>query len=844
MSTDVSPASLDSAPVGLDSLDDSSLDDLTRPIPALGEGVESETVPMSPPVGLPGPVVDAETVIVRRPRTRLPARPWTRRRVAAYLPVVLAHVLVLGDLDVPVLRPVAALYLLLGLPAYMIWYRTNWTRASRQEAVVFSLVGGVILLMLAGLLLNWVLPWFGVDRPLEAVPAFVGLADAGLLALLWWRPVPATRTRFRTRRHLTSREQVVVVLGPLAVALAVCGAVRLNNGGDGIVTAAGLVVIGAAFLLMILWRFRIRQNVVLVTVYFLSLALLLMTSLRGWDITGHDIQREYYVFQLAQMHGQWGIGWFVDAYNACLSITILPAVLSAVTGLSGVVLFKVVFQVLFALCPVMVYLIARRFGSTLVALLATIYFVAFPTFFTDMPFMIRQEIGFLCLGATILMVTNARWAVQRRITWTLFFALGLVISHYSTTYVLIALIGIALAARGALVLAGLLRRRLRGGGGYPVLRREPAVLGAFTLVAVAAMAMLWTGPITQTGGHLERTAVNLVSAMFGGQPGDRSADVGYSLFAPPSPPPEEQLAEYQETVREETAAERAAGEYLPEDVLDRHPVELATAEPLSLTGAGDVLERIGIDVETLNTVIRQGAARMLQLLVLFGMVLVLLGRVRGWRPSQEIVLLAGSSFVVMMLQVLLPSLSAEYGVLRTFQQALFLLGPFLAAGSIALFSWLGHRWATRAALALAGVFYLSLVGLIPQVLGGYGAQLHLNNAGTYHELYQIDPQRAAAEQWVLARAEATGGAEVDVAEPLDRYTFTMTYDHPDLTVGDVFPAAVRPWSYVVLTRVGTRPVIASLPSDGGDVITYRYPVGVLTDTKDRIYSSGRAEVYR
>src|SRR5690606_33339093 len=106
-----------------------------------------------------------------------------------------------------------------------------------------------------------------------------------------------------------------------------------------------------------------------------------------------------------------------------------------------------------------------------------------------------------------------------------------------------------------------------------------------------------------------------------------------------------------------------------------------------------------------------------------------------------------------------------------------------------------------------------------------GAQLHLNNAGTYHELYQIDPQRAAAEQWVLARAEATGGAEVDVAEPLDRYTFTMTYDHPDLTVGDVFPAAVRPWSYVVLTRVGTRPVIASLPSDGGDVITYRYPVG-------------------
>ncbi len=813
--------------------------DETGPMPVIAP-IDDVTIPI-PVVRVP---VEDETSFIHVVPTRPPARPWTVGRIASFVPAVLAHVLVLGNLDVPVLRPVAALYLLLGLPVYMIWFRTNWTRSSRQEAVVFSLVGGVILLMLVGLVLNWVLPWFGIDRPLEAVPVFLGVTDVGLLALLWWRRIPATRTRFRTRRHLTSREQLVAVLGPLATVLAVVGAVRLNNGADGFVTGVALVLVGLAFLLMVLWRFQVRQNVVLVAVYFLGLAMLLMTSLRGWDVTGHDNQREYYVFQLAQMHGEWGIGWFVDAYNACLSITILPAVLSAVTGLSGVVIFKVVFQLLFALCPVMVYLIARRFGSTLVALLATVYFVAFPTFFTDMPFMARQQVGFLCLGATILVVTNARWAVQRRILWTLFFATGLVISHYSTTYVLIALIGIALVARGVLFVGRVLRRYVLRRPDRPLVHQEPAVMGVFTLVAVIAMALVWTGPITHTGGHLEQTAVSLVATLAGGEPGERSADVGYSLFPPPTPPPAQRLAEHEAIVRDQTAVERAEGHYLPLDVLGRNPVELTQPELLPLTAAGRALESVGVDVETVNSVIRQGAARMLQVLVLLGLVLAMIGRVRGWRPSREVFLLAGSSFVVMMLQVVLPSLSAEYGVLRTFQQALFLLAPFLAAGSVALFSWLGHRWSIRAATALAAVFFLSLVGLIPQTLGGYGAQLHLNNSGTYRELYLIDPQRSAAEQWVLGRAESTGGGEIDVALPLDRYTFTMTYDHPDLTVGDVYPGLVRPWSYVLLNRVGTRPAVASVPPDDGDVLTYRYPLGVLTETKNRIYSSSQSEVYR
>ena len=97
------------------------------------------------------------------------------------------------------------------------------------------------------------------------------------------------------------------------------------------------------------------------TLYLLSLALLLMTSLRGWYVTGHDIQVEYRVFQLTAAHARWDISDFHNAYNACLSITILPTELAQIVRVDSPYIYKVFFQLIFAACPVLVYAIARRY---------------------------------------------------------------------------------------------------------------------------------------------------------------------------------------------------------------------------------------------------------------------------------------------------------------------------------------------------------------------------------------------------------------------------------------------------------------------------------------------------
>src|ERR1035441_2621063 len=92
--------------------------------------------------------------------------------------------------------------------------------------------------------------------------------------------------------------------------------------------------------------------------------------------------------------------------NACLSITILPTEVGQVAHVDDPYVYKFFFQLIFALCPVLVYAIARRYWSGSISVLAVVYFIGFPTFFTDMSFLNRQEIAFVFVCVALLAITN------------------------------------------------------------------------------------------------------------------------------------------------------------------------------------------------------------------------------------------------------------------------------------------------------------------------------------------------------------------------------------------------------------------------------------------------------
>jgi uncharacterized membrane protein len=768
----------------------------------------------------------------RRPRQRLGDRGVQR---ALVLSVAIGN----GALLAPTpLRLAGALWLTLLLPTWLIRVRIRWeTRPA--HAWLLSVAVDLLAIMLIGLVANQVLPVVGVSRPLDTVPVLLttDLAVAGLLA--WrWHVVP----QLPRIPSLTGREGLLLGTAAVVLLLGVAGPIRLNNGLSGDTTLAMLVLAGVLIAVLARWITQVRPTTTLVVVYVLSLSLLLMTSLRGWEVTGHDIQRELEVLRLTQSHGSWDPDRFSDAYNACLSLTILPTVLSQLTGIPALWVFKVLFPVLFALCPVQVYLLARRTTAPLPAMLASVFFIGFPTYFTDMPFLNRQQIAFVFVGA-ILLVISEGWTVRRRQVWMGVLTVGLTLSHYSTMYVLLAVcMGSWLLQRlGPFVIPLLRRLRLTRAQAGP----RPLVAGVVNIVAMAALAALWAGPVTHTGDQVGMSFAATVAGLNGAD-GDRSTDVAYSLFSVPPPPSwQEVVDEERARTLAETAKGRADGGYLPAELVEDLPIQAKPPTSLPFTALGRWAVEHEVDVAQVNDVMRAGAARLLQVLVVIGLLTTLLGAPRALRVTREGYALAASSFAVIAAQVLLPAVSAEYGVLRAFQQGLFLLAPFIVAAAMQVLGLLGRRAALGGTTALAITFFWSLTGVLPQSLGGYPAQLHLNNTGDYYDYYYGQPLERAGIAWLQRQVTADRRLGLDVGVAMDEPTFDRSVSYSRLrSVDNAFPTLIGTDQYVLLGRAAVREDEASFEAPNGDLVTYLYPIHVLDQAKDLIYDNGDVRVYR
>ena len=130
--------------------------------------------------------------------------------------------------------------------------------------------------------------------------------------------------------------------------LAIGGANTLNNGGSNWLALSVLGIIAGLFIAAVCLERRLGRHYGAI-IFAIAVSLLLGTSMRGWGITGHDIMQEYQVFQLTASHAAWHMQYYQDAYNACLSITILPTIISRLTGISDPYVYKFAFQLFAAL---------------------------------------------------------------------------------------------------------------------------------------------------------------------------------------------------------------------------------------------------------------------------------------------------------------------------------------------------------------------------------------------------------------------------------------------------------------------------------------------------------------
>ena len=765
-------------------------------------------------------------------------------RVYAPLLATLAWAASTLYLPVNILSATLTLVLLPTVPGYLL-YRVLVGYPQRQlksRIFLYSVGLSLALLMVIGLGLNQILLAMGHTQPLTApnIVAAIGGSVVALALTTAFRDGPQRTSRFKqylqpaTWRRRGPSFWKSVGLASLLTSfplLAIAGANILNNGGNNAVAliAAGLA---AAAMLGLAWTNKQRyQALYPLGLFSIAATLLLGTSMRGWEITGHDVMQEFQVFQLTAQHSLWSMSFYQDAYTACLSITILPTILQKLSGLYDPYIFKLVFQLLFALMAPLLYAGLRTYVPRKPAFLATLVFMTFPTFLTDMMMLNRQEVAMMLFALSIMAGLDKSLSKFARYALMIIFLGGMVLSHYSTSYITISVLIVAVLLGALLSLARPLLRRMKLKG--LTAGSNFSIFPPYIVALVLLMAIGWNGLATNTAGNISQTLAGIgndVVRMFNPKAAPpkpvSSATVGGSNFS-----------SYVEYIQK-TLPLPQKDYYGDAYVADYMPAELQEAN----APVAPVVQKLGVSggmLDALYGKLRTGYVGLLAALLGLGLFMMLWQRTATRLPRQY-ALLGVSCLIVVVLQVVLPSDAINYGLTRVIQQGLVVLSLPAIVGIAWLLGRLRFSFGTRYRLLAVGLLamFLVLSSWLSTLTGGYKPALAFSNSGFYYEAYYTHPDEIQADKWLQTQAPKGSRVYSDEFSRRKMVTYANIFPQPTLV-----PTAIPVDSYVYLSNGDT--TFNEIPVYyNGNLLFYSMPTYFLTTHKSLLYNSGSVMIYK
>ncbi|PPK67347.1 hypothetical protein V5P93_005621 [Actinokineospora auranticolor] len=697
--------------------------------------------------------------------------------------------------------------LVLVVPGVLLLRAIRLPSAAVSRLPVYVPVASLVVLYGAGLPVNLLGPLIGVDQPLRPVPVAVALTLVCLaLVGVDLRRAPADSWDWRPLLPGWAE------LGFLAVVLvAVAGALRLDHGRGDAVAVLGVVAVVALVLVGVVMSARWTGARLAAALYAVALASMLAFALRGDLVYGFDIAGEYGIADSVLRNGVWHLDHRGDAYGAMLSTSVLPALLHNLTGLPPAAVLSVVYPALFALFPVAVFAVARRFLTRRWAFCAAALVVAQQNFAQQMPALGRQEIALLVFVVLVAAVLDHDLPRGPRLAVVSLCGPAVVVSHYSTAYLVVTATGLAIAVQW-------LVSRLRGGPRYTA-----AVVVAFVATGVAAA--LWYGPITHSGDNLLRFGDSIGREGLDVLPGRTDGESLVSAYLRGSGPKAVDARTYGDLAAERYRDDRpyvrplAAADDPTYTLVDSAPTAPGASALTGVASLGRLLVQ-----QAVNIVAGIGA-------------LLLLWR-RDADGTRTLAALAVALLVVLVAVRFSGTAAQAYNQERALLQALAVVAVPLA--------WVGQRLSGRwrrtpSALTLAAVALLAFTnsGLSAIVLGG-PRQANTTARGEDVERFAMTTPELAAAAWVNANR---GRDDLVYA---DRYAqLRLLAVHGGGVRGlmlDVTPRTVDRDAWVYASATNTLTGRARGVAEGY-YACYGFPAAFLNDHFNTVYSNGSSEVF-
>lgn len=706
--------------------------------------------------------------------------------------------------------------LLLVLPGVLLLRALRVSGDVVASSLVYVPAASVAVLIVSGLAVDVVGPLVGVSEPLRTLPLVVGvdLACAGLFAAAFRAPA-TTAIPWRA---------ITVPLGrcwPLLVpVIAAVGALRLNTGHGNWVAVVAVVGCLAVLAWAVARAPRLSDAFVTVIVYAVSLSVMWAYSLRGALVYGFDISTEYHAMHEAVLSGVWHFSHPGDAYGALPAVTVLPAELHFLTGASDLMVLKLLYPAVTAMFPVGIYSLGRKVVESRWALVAASFIVVQNTFAQELPALARQEIALVFFIAVLGVIFESELPKLSRLALSAIFGLGMVVSHYSTTYFAIGMLALFLALQWIV----------------SWFRDAPRVSGALVAALAAALAgaAIWYGPVTQSASNLSQFVTLTTSQGFDLLPSQVSGGSLISSYLSGNTSTSMSASQYQSLVAQQYAAQETFVKPLPDASAPQYDLRADSAPepPARLSAAHSLIDLGQVLAEELAELVGAVAAIVLAL------------RKKTPLIGRQLAVLGAGTLVMLVVIRLSGTVATEYNPQRAFIQAFAVLAITMSWTLQGLAGWLRRfgRWSiavtVAAALGLA-VIFAQMSGLAGAAFGG-GTGMNLANSGEDYERFNMTVPELAAAQWL--------GGQFQQGELVyaDRYGELRLNAETTISRGllnDITPRTLDRSAWVYASQSNLVDGRARQLFDNG-AVTYAFPLGFLDANFNVVYANGSSEVFR
>ena len=344
----------------------------------------------------------------------------------------------LGNLGLNLLglRQLAGFIFLAVIPGVLILRILKIHNISIIDSLLYSVGLSIAFVIVIGITLNFVLPPFGVARPITIFP----LITAVVIAILVLSIVAYIRDRAFTPITLLStkgKENTKMALGArlnlflLAILLPLIAILGLSiaNSFQNITLLLLLIFTVALIIGLVAFDKFIPREVYPIMIVMIALSLFYQTTLFSNYLIGSDIHLEYYYARLVYQNGYWDSS-IAMTVNSCLSVVMLSPVYSLLLGMDIIWLFKIIYPILFCLAPLAIYRVCRLQMSPRYAFLAACFFISQPMFFMDMPQLLRQQVSELFFVLVILLMVERKLTLVQRTILVIIFGFGVIVSYY------------------------------------------------------------------------------------------------------------------------------------------------------------------------------------------------------------------------------------------------------------------------------------------------------------------------------------------------------------------------------------------------------------------------------